>query len=315
MNNSEEELCRWCQLSQVKRVAYCAKARWVINDPKDRSVGQLVKCPNCDLLYFEQSFSIDELQNMYSGYRGDDYFRRRNRYEPWYTKRVNDAIGHSAVVLQLRRQHLENLLLKLIRDERISTPERVLDVGGDEGQFIPDIPSIEERGVLEVSGVRPVEDVASFTSWEEAAIFRPDMLMMCHVLEHTDSAREMIAEAGRLLGPGNLLYLEVPLDRPRKISRVFGVDVYRIYTKWIAGHPLLFRVADLLSLISRRILGQPLIGSIIKQNEHINYFTPDSLVSVVKSFGFEEVCSSQYKPSSGVPIMDVDAVGVLFTRL
>jgi hypothetical protein len=266
-------------------------------------------------MYFAETFSDDELQNMYAGYRSEEYFLKRNKFEPWYTQKINTAIGHSSVVLQLRRDHLGNLLQRMINEGQITSPERVLDVGGDEGQFIPNIPSIRERGVLEVSGVSPVEDVLAISTWEQAKSFQPDMLMMCHVLEHTDSAREMIEEAMKLLVSGHLLYLEVPLDRPRKIGRIFGSDSYRRYTRWLAGHPLFFRGADILSLVSRRFLGQPLVGSVIKQNEHINYFTPETLISVVSSCGFEEICCSQYKPSSGVPILDVVAVGVLFRRV
>ena len=102
--------CRWCESSEVQILAYCAKARWIVDDPTKSEANRLVICPGCDLMYFEQSFTESELGNMYNGYRGDDYFSRRNKYEPWYTKRVNDAIGHSSKVLELRQQHLQDFL-------------------------------------------------------------------------------------------------------------------------------------------------------------------------------------------------------------
>lgn len=314
MTVEEKTDCRWCRVGVPKLVAYSAKARWIVDQSKDRTVGTLVHCANCDLLYFSDLFSSSELHNMYSGYRGLAYFQRRNRFEPWYTQKLNDAIGHSSDVLDLRREHLGNLLQKLIRAGDVIAPIRVLDVGGDEGQFIPNLPSIKNRAVLEVSGVRPIAEVASISNWEEAAVFGPDLLMICHVLEHTDLAREMIEAASGLLKPGQLLYVEVPLDRPKKIGKLFRKKAYQTYTRWLAGHPVFFRAADLISLVSRRMLGQPIWGSIIKQNEHLNYFSRESLASVVSSLGFLEVEKSLYKPSSGVPILDVEAVGILFKR-
>ena len=296
-------------------VAHSAKARWVIDDPKEKTTGRLVLCQGCDLLYFEHGFSPSELTTMYAGYRGAEYFKRRNKYEPWYTKKVNDGIGHSSQVLQLRRDHLEKMMMKVIEEGRVIAPKRILDVGGDEGQFIPDLPSVEERAVLEVSGVRPVPDVTSITDWTQAAVFQPDMLMMCHVLEHTDTARAMIDEASKLLSSGQLFYVEVPLDRPRNIGRIFRTKMYRSYTRWLAGHPFMFRMADLLSLVSRRFTGRPFPGSVIKQNEHLNYFNIESLTKVLSANGFTEVEKSIYKPSSGVPILDVAAIGVLYQRI
>ena len=286
----------------------------MVENPREKSVGRLVLCQNCDLLYFERGFSSSELTTMYAGYRGTEYFKRRNKFEPWYTKKVNDGIGHSSQVLQLRRDHLEKLMTKVIAAGLVEAPVRVLDVGGDEGQFIPELPSIEMRAVLEVSGVRPIADVASVNDWNQARVFRPDMLMMCHVLEHTDLASEMIEEASKLLTKGQLFYVEVPLDRPRKIGPVFRTSLYRSYTGWLAGHPLVFRIADLLSLVSRRVIGRPLIGSVIKQNEHLNFFNIESITKVLNAYGFFEVEKSIYKPSSGVPILDVAAIGVLFQR-
>jgi hypothetical protein len=175
--------------------------------------------------------------------------------------------------------------------------------------------SITSRAVLEVSGAQPVAGVDSVQSWKEVRQFRPDLIMMCHVLEHTSSARKMITEAAESLSTDGLLYLEVPLDRPVRIPRLMAQRWYGSYTRWLSRHPVVFRLADLLSLVSRRILGIPIIGSVIKQNEHINFFDETSLSEVVEDFGFKRIASSVYKPSSGVPVLDVSALGLLFKRV
>lgn len=308
-------ICRWCCGAEVRRLSFGAKARWIVANPKSDLLTELVQCEDCSLVYFTVDFSDSELKQMYDEYRGSAYFVRRHRYEPWYTSRVNDAIGHSNSVLEHRRTHLKNVIVGAAERGSISSPTRVLDVGGDEGQFIPEIATISERAVLEVSGVRPVDGVDTVHTWQEAGDFQPDLIMMCHVLEHTSSAREMVAASADVLSSGGLLYLEVPLDRPLRVPTLMGRSWYRTYTRWLSRHPQIFLVADALSLVSRRFLGRPAIGSVIKQNEHINFFDEHSLSCVVETLGFRRIAESVYKPSSGVPILDVSALGVLYERL
>jgi len=321
VNNQEsfEEMpvCRWCNSNTTHKIAVGAKARWIVESSSATEISNLLKCNDCGLVFFSASFSDSELTRMYSGYRSSDYQRRRARYEPWYTKKINDAIGHSVDVLTLRRQHLENLLNNAFEKSSgsIQYPTRVLDVGGDEGQFIPQIDSITEKAVLEVSGVSPVDGAQILNSWDEVSDFSPDMIMMCHILEHVETARENIEQASRVLKPGGLLYIEIPLDRPVNIGRVFSAAAYRKYTKLLCKFPLLFVIADLLSLVSRKFLGRPVLGAVIKQNEHINFFDGSTISCVVETLGFKLIYESVYKPSSGVPVLDVRASGTLFVRI
>lgn len=312
--NSERIICRWCNKGEVLRKSYGAKARWIVENPRSEVLTELVECPVCKLVYFTVDFSEVELQRMYDGYRGGAYLKRRHRYEPWYTKRVNQAIGHSPIVLEHRRRHLRSLISDAVDRGVARSPSRVLDVGGDEGQFIPDIESITTKAVLEVSGVRPIEGVGNLGSWREVEAFQPDLIMMCHVLEHTSGARDMVLSSAVALSEGGLLYLEVPLDRPSRLPRVMSHRRYAAYTRCLARHPALFMFADGLSLLSKRILGRPIIGSATKQNEHINFFDEASLSQVLENLGFQKVVESVYKPSSGVPILDVSALGVLYRR-
>ena len=308
--------CRWCNSSSIRRIANGAKARWIVESASSKGVSDLISCNDCGLVFFSAAFSDSELIRMYSGYRSSEYQKRRARYEPWYSKRINDAIGHSTDVLTVRLEHLENLLSNALstKSKTFSPPTRVLDVGGDEGQFIPRIDSIIEKAVLEVSGVRPVEGAQVFTLWSEVDNFSPDMIMMCHILEHVENARENVENASRALQQGGLLYIEIPLDRPSKIGRVFSTRMYLKYTRALCSVPWLFVNADLLSLVSRKYLGRPVLGSVIKQNEHINFFDGATIASVVETLGFELIQESVYKPSSGVPVLDVSASGSLFIK-
>jgi hypothetical protein len=308
--------CRWCHSSNIHSIAVGAKARWIVEVPTSVEISRLLKCEDCGLVCFSASFSDKELDTMYSGYRNSDYQRRRAKYEPWYTKKINDSIGHSSGVLNLRRLHLVNLLSAAFKNSSrlIDSPTRVLDVGGDEGQFIPKIDSIIERAVLEVSGIRPVDGAHFFTSWNEVDKFSPDMIMMCHVLEHIENARENIEKASSILKSGGLLYIEIPLDRPVKVSKLFSTRGYMRYTQFLCKIPPLFVVADLLSLVSRKFIGRPVLGAVLKQNEHINFFDGATITRVVETLGFELIQESTYKPTSGVPVLDMSASGTLFVR-
>ena len=80
------------------------------------------------------------------------------------------------------------------------------------------------------------------------------------------------------------------------------------------GDRPVFVGADLLGLVSRKFIGLPIWGSVIKQSEHINFFNETSVTKVIEALGFTQVADSRYKPSSGVPVLDVSALGVLFRR-
>ena len=312
---NNEKHCRWCKSAATKVVASAAKARWVVADPKTSETTQLVGCPSCGINYFTQPFSSEEFERMYNGYRDAEYQRRRHRYEPWYSKKINEAIGQSTEVLEVRRRHLEKLLNSAVNPDGSEVVlKRVLDVGGDEGQFIPKTESITDKAVLEISGIKPVVGVEVINSWDQANDFQPDFIMICHVLEHLESPLETVENAAKILATGGLLYIEIPLDGPSRIPKLFGSKFYNQYTKLLCRFPLLFVGADLLGLVSRKFIGLPIWGSVIKQSEHINFFNETSVTKVIEALGFTQVADSRYKPSSGVPVLDVSALGVLFRR-
>lgn len=306
--------CRWCGSPSLTRRAYGAKARWIVANPRESHPTDLVECTGCGLWYFTAEFSDDELSTMYSGYRGEEYFARRHRYEPWYTKSLNDSIGHDPTVLEKRRRHLEHLLADQLNTEAISAPTRVLDVGGDEGQFIPQLDGIRWRGVLEVSNVRPVDDVSVVASWDEAKASQPDLVMMCHVLEHVNNPKELLENAVSCLAPNGLLYIEVPLDRVGRVARFMSGRWQRGYTRFVSRHRALFIAADFVSLVSRRVVGLPLPGSVMKQSEHVNFFDRQSLLAVAARYGLTEVGHSTYSPVPESKVWNVQALGVLFVR-
>lgn len=314
MKNIERN-CRWCHGVDVKIVALAAKARWIVANPRQKETSQLASCSKCGIKYFTEPFSSEEFERMYSGYRDTNYQQRRHRYEPWYSKRINEAIGHSTEVLEVRRLHLERLLNSAVKSDGSKiTLKRILDIGGDEGQFIPKFESIIARAVLEISGIKPLVGVEVMNSWDQAGDFKPDFIMICHVLEHLENPLETVENASKILSKGGLLYIEIPLDGPPRIPKLFSSKFYEKYTKILCRFPSLFVCADLLSLVSRKFIGLPIWGSVMKQSEHINFFNEISISQVIEAMGYSKITESRYKPTSGVPVLDVTALGLLFRR-
>ena len=121
--------------------------------------------------------------------------------------------------------------------------------------------------------------------------------------------------ASKILLTGGFLYIEIPLDGPSRIPKFFSSKFYHQYTKILCRFPPLFTSADLLGLVSKKFIGLPICGSVIKQSEHINFFTEASITKVIEAMGFSQIAATRYKPSSGVPVLDVTALGILFQRI
>src|SRR5207253_864927 len=54
----------------------------------------LDECGACGHRFFDLRLDDAEMGRIYGGYRGDGYFAARHRWEPWYTRAVNESIGH-----------------------------------------------------------------------------------------------------------------------------------------------------------------------------------------------------------------------------
>ena len=315
MKITEVTICRICLASNPVLHSFALKAPWIVGP--NSSLGQesaLYFCNRCESKFFSAKFSTTEIATMYEGYRDAVYLRRRKKWEPWYTNAVNEAIGHSESTLLARKKHLMELLLNQQKLGIINYPTRVLDFGGDEGQFIPDLPSIRSRAVLEISKAVPRENVLSLADWSEAKAFNPDFIMICHVLEHVDNPRELVQRAAEILPIGGLLYVEVPLDYPPKQSKSFTRSWYLALLKRVRKVRVVWIAADFLGLVSKRFLKIQMPFTVVKQNEHINFFTENSITLLCREFDFEHIASSEYLATVDVPILKTSALGTLFLK-
>lgn len=157
-------------------------------------------CPKCLGVFLDQRFDSLEMSALYSGYRGDEYTRLRDRYEPGYTKRNDELVAASHF------QFAEAVLEDLLPDK-----PAVLDWGGNDGRNTP----FRTRGgrcdVIDIAGNSPVAGVGVVTL-AEAATHDYDLVVLSHVLEHIPEPREFLSEVAAAVGPETLAYIEVPYE-------------------------------------------------------------------------------------------------------
>ena len=291
----------------VERCVVCAServSRWpAVTSPFIAAVAgwdaprrcSLAECAECGHRFFDLRLDDAEMARLYRGYRGPDYFRLRHRWEPWYTRAVNDAIGHDPAMIEARRAYVREFVKPA---GRVGS---VLDYGGDAGQFIP--PEIGDRKyVFEVSDQPPAEGVVRLT--DEAALRQPfDLVMICHVLEHLAQPLDFLEQLRAKLGPQRgFFYAEVPLERPR---------VWKLRTRAPRrGEPVrwprpLWLALDFVSTAARVKLGAvPPLG-VIKLHEHLSFFSAQSLRRLFERAGFPVVACEEAKVSSASGISAV----------
>ena len=157
-------------------------------------------CPQCSGVFLDQRFDSVEMGALYSGYRGAEYTRLRDYYEPGYAKRNDELVAASH--FQVAEAVLEGLL---------PANPAVLDWGGDDGRNTP----FRSRGgrcdVIDISGNAPVAGVGVVTP-EQAAMRHYDLVVLSHVLEHIPEPREFLNEVAAAIGPETLVYIEVPFE-------------------------------------------------------------------------------------------------------
>ena len=282
------EACPCC--ASREHVAYPALVSpFVASYALERAVEptELCECRGCGFRYFGDRLTDDESARLYSGYRGERYYRERHRFEPWYTRRVNDGMGADASVLRARRELVDGFVRAHVDVAKL---EDVLDFGGDRGQLIP--PALgRRRFVHDISGAAPVDGVENLASTADLSARRFDLVLVSHVLEHCSEPAKILGEIAPLLrSSGSFVYVEVPFERPTlRFLRANGKGAYAAYLSAVRrARPLLMAV-DLYSTVFRlRFDAVPPLG-FVKLHEHINFFDAPSLRALFDRSGLDAV--------------------------
>lgn len=247
---------------------------------------KLLSCTTCDFDFFEKRFNTAEERAIYSEYRTGKYLKVRQNWEPWYTNSVNEAYVPENPSVDARVNFMEQVISHSVVG---SSLDLVVDVGGDQGQFFPKR-EIKRKIVIDLSdkelrpGVSRISDIGELQS-------KADLIIAAHLLEHLSDPRNFLIEMKGHLKPGGHIYLEVPLDRP-SIRKWHSSSTYANYLRTINSKPV-FVFLDFFTGILRNFgFTVPRIG-IVKESEHINYFSSTSLEKIALKSGYSIIHSAQ----------------------
>lgn len=195
------------------------------------------------------------MTRLYQNYRDENYVKLRRQWEPWYTKDFNDA--HNAdYFVGKRKIALQNFLLSL----KISDLDTIVDVGGDFGQFIPDLGVNNNKYVLDLSEQSLIPGVNRINSLEE--LKKIDLIIYAHVLEHVESP---LVELEKLTDNSRFVYVEVPEGTP-EINRIRKSRILYLFNLATSFNPKIWEK------FSKPSSGRIMKSKFLRQSEHINFF-------------------------------------------
>jgi hypothetical protein len=232
---------------------------WIRDLGVKKRISQFLKCNECNFGFFSYRYNSQEMGRIYSGYRNETYFRIRNNWEPWYSQSYNSN-HDSTDWIRSRKAGIEYFLVPLIGESKL----RIADVGGDAGQFIPELAS--EKFVVDPSRKPSVSGVQSIPDFKDLP--EVDLIIYAHVLEHVT---DPVLEVRALLSKASKVYIEVPYGVPRitpsrKSTIRFFKKVFR------SSHPFFWRNQ------TRPSSGRSVrIEETLTQSEHLNFFSEEAI--------------------------------------
>lgn len=238
----------------------------------------LVECKVCGFMFYNPRLDNAEAGRLYAGYRSEEYQRMRHVSEPWYTVRFNAQLGSHAAY-ERRRPVLAAILRQHIGKREI---RRVLDYGGDRGDLVRGLVDGAAAFVYDISGLSAVDGVAPTSDPAEC---KADLVINSNVFEHVGFPRLLLEDIVKATPPGGTVFLEVPRESPLGLARVFR------------------RVAQLgIVALARPALARHVLrpASLYLMHEHINYFSEQSLATLMRSCGCSVIGAGSYVMDSGV---------------
>ena len=283
----ELNICPSCNSPDTVFLAHGIVAPWIMElcNEFETIFTKYLKCNQCTLAFFSYRYNENQMSSIYSTYRRGDYFKLRNKWEPWYRKSENDPYGIeiNAKNVESRRNTMETVL----RQAKVEPSEEgpILDFGGDKGQFFPgkhfgkkyllDPSIIEENISNHKDGIKRVKRLEELQE-------KMSLILCCGVLEHLSNPVDVLAEISDTLGWEGIFYFEVPLDG-FKVGRLHRTVAYLKYLQFLSRRRRAFILMDFVTGVCRTLFGRVPFCGIVKQSEHINYFNRNSCFRLIES--------------------------------
>lgn len=174
-------------------------------------------CGRCSFIQTKIPFPENAIGNLYTDYRSDSYNQERIRYEPEYAS-IAPHVGICATELQTRKVGLTHWLKDKVNPGNSFS---MLDYGGANGIFLPDLPG--GKYVFDISDIAPADGIARVKT--EAELGSYSYIQLAHVLEHVPFPLSLTKKAVSFLRESGWLYIEVPQEvddetRSRIMSRL-----------------------------------------------------------------------------------------------
>jgi hypothetical protein len=245
-------------------------------------------CKDCQSGWFTIAYTDKILEALYHSYRGDEYFRVRNSWEPSYTRELNAGLNSGEAWLNGRRAQIEKSLVDA--GYQPETMLSVLDFGGGHGGVMPKLPN---RYLLEANEfVQPEEGITLIKSLEEGKSLKLNLVMCCGVLEHLNSPRQLIETILEL--NSEVFLFEVPTGTPR--PRVGFAKSATVLRK-IASSKIVWRR---LQRLERKTSSKWRSYFPLRCSEHLQFFTSEGLYKLLTSCGLDVLALTETSPNKSL---------------
>jgi SAM-dependent methyltransferase len=281
------EACPCClskKLTEKWSIVAPFLAHFAVREPP--GLCKLMECSECSFRFFNARLTPEEVDRLYSEYRGDRYFAERHRWEFWYSRKVNSGISGDPKEIALRMAALEKLALPHVDQDMVGT---VLDYGGDRGQFIPRSLGTDKY-VFELSDAVPVQGVTRIATHRDLEGRQFDFVMILCVLEHCSDPANALEQVRACMHSGSYLCVTVPHER-YGIGFAGTGSLYRSYLNALLHFPPALVAMDFYSSASRIKLGFIPPFGFAKCHEHLNFFNQKSIAALLDRAGFEIIDS------------------------
>ena len=264
---------------------------------QERQATKLCFCRECTFAFYAYRLTLEEEGRLYHNYRDAAYQAERERYECWYTKKVNDAINSTGTEEQTIV--IENIVNRHVDWELKSA----LDYGGNKGASFTQRLGTEAKYVFDISGVETLPGITPISDPENLKRHRYDFIMCNMVFEHLSDPNDTMEKLMEIGDSRTIYYIEVPSENPFLGKNKFSIqqNLQLLFNRNYSP----FRLVKYYFVQTR----QPFMP----MKEHVNFFSPQSIRTMVDRHGFHVL--EVQENTENTPLGRSVVLSVLFKKI